>query len=272
MPTIAITMIGHNEARNLPTALASVKWADELIYVDCESSDNSIEIARRYTDRIFTKPNLANLNVNKAFGIEQATCDWIFYLDPDEAIDDALAEEIRRTIDGEPRENAFSLPRRNYFFGTWIKRGGHYPDRQLRLFRRGKAQFPQAHVHEKLKVDGGIGKLQAAMDHYTSDSPLTSLRKLDFFSSFNARDMVNKGMKPTPGLAFQYFFWKPLSRFVRRYGFKGGFLDGWPGLIVAMIQSIDFPFRFIKFWYWSNNPEDTGAPKSDGGQSRAAGD
>ena len=84
--TISISIIGHNEAKNLAGCLASLDWADEIIFVDCESEDNSLEIARRFTSKVFSRPNVQNLNINKQFGIDQSTSSWILYLDPDERI------------------------------------------------------------------------------------------------------------------------------------------------------------------------------------------
>lgn len=248
MSTIAITMIGHNEAHLLPTALESARWADEIIYVDCDSGDGSLEVARRYTDKVFSRPNQTNLNLNKSYAIEQAGSEWVFYLDPDEAVSPALAEEIRAVIASAPAENAYRLPRRNHFFGRWLRHGGQYPDLQLRLFRRGKAHFPCVDVHESLVVDGAVGRLREAMEHYTCPTTFESLRKMDFYSTFHGQLMVEQGLRPTPGMALRYLVLKPVGKFTRRYFFKGGFLDGWPGLLQAAISSMDFQYRFIKFW------------------------
>ncbi|MBI4083189.1 MAG: glycosyltransferase family 2 protein [Candidatus Lambdaproteobacteria bacterium] len=256
MASIAFSLIGHNEAHVLPRAFASIAWADEIIYVDCESRDESLEVARKYTPNVFARPNTTNFNVNKSYGIAQATADWVFYLDPDEVIPPALAEEIRRLIESDPVENAFTLPRRNLFFGRWLAHGGQYPDRQLRLFRRGKAYFPCKHVHETLVVEGRIGRLREAMEHHTIDTALTALQKMDFFSTFNAQALARQGVEPTLGLALQYMAFRPWSRFIRRYVFKGGFLDGWPGFIQAAVSSIDFQVRFIKLWHWARHREE----------------
>ncbi len=255
MSTIAISLIGHNEAHNLPRAMDSARWADELIYVDCDSSDNSKEVALRYTKRVYARPNLSNLNVNKAYGIAQATADWVFYLDPDEVITPALAEEIRAVIASDPPEQAFRLPRRNYYFGAWLRHGGQYPDTQLRMFRRGKAWFPCKHVHERLEVAGTIGTLQHPMEHHTSATPMEALQKMDFYSTFNAELLAKSGKKPTPGLAFRYLAWTPATRFVRRFILKGGFRDGWPGLTVAILDGLEVQTRFLKFSYLAYHPE-----------------
>jgi hypothetical protein len=255
MPSIAFTLIGHNEAANLPRCLESVRWADELIYVDCDSTDGSAEVARRYTERVYRRPNLKNLNVNKAYGIAQAGTDWVFYLDPDEVIPPALAEEIRATLAAQPRENAFRLPRRNFFFGAWLAHGGQYPDTQLRLFRRGKAHFPCRHVHEKLEVEGAVGSLRQPFDHYTNPTPVEAFRKLDFYSGFNAELWAREGRRPGPGMALRYLAWLPATRFLRRYVLKGGFRDGWPGLAVAVLDGLELQMRFVKFSYLAAHPE-----------------
>ena len=255
MPSIAFALIGHNEAHNLPRTLESVRWADQIVYVDCGSTDGSLDVARRHTAHVLSRPNLANLNINKNVAIEQAATDWVFLLDADEVIPAALAGEIRRAIAAGPAEQAFRLPRRNFFFGRWVRHGGQYPDHQTRLFRRGKARFPCRHVHERLAVDGAVGTLREPFDHYTVDTPLTAIRKMNFNSSFNAAELARSGRKPGAGIALQYLLAKPASRFVRRYVFKGGFLDGWPGLVVAALDAIDFPFRLFKFWYWAEHPE-----------------
>lgn len=266
MPTIAFTIIGHNEARLLPTALESARWADEIVYVDCGSSDDSLQVARRFTDKVFSQPNRANLNINKAYAIEQATSDWVFYLDPDEAVPPALGEEIRAVIDADPPESAFRLPRRNHFFGRWLRHGGQYPDLQLRLFKKGKARFPCVDVHESLEVDGAIGRLTEAMEHHTCPTTFESLRKMDFYSTFHGELMVRQGLSPTVGMAVRYMFLKPAGKFVRRYIFKGGFLDGWQGFLQASISSIDFQYRFIKFWQSSRNQAASGGTDEDTAQ------
>ncbi len=251
MATIAFTMIGHNEARLLPRVMESLRWADQIIYVDCESSDDSMEIARSYTDLIYTQPNRSNLNINKTHGIDRATTDWIFYIDPDEVVPPALAEEIRRVISSAPEESAYKIPRRNHFFGRWLKHGGLYPDWQLRLFRRGKAHFPCRDVHESLVVEGRIGRLREPMDHFTSHTVMESLQKMEFYSTFHGELMARENPPPTVGKALQFMAIKPVSRFLRRYVLKGGFLDGWPGFLQACIGSIDFQYKFLKYWHFS---------------------
>lgn len=267
MATVAVSMIGHNNAAQLAEALESARWADEIVYVDCESGDGSPEIARRYTEKVYRRPNTTNLNVNKSYGFAQATADWIFYLDPDETIPAPLAGEIRRTIAAGPLHAAYELPRRNHYFGRWLRHGGKYPDVQRRLFRRGRAWFPCRHVHERLEVDGTVGRLAEPMNHYPVDSPHTELAKLNFYSTFNAELLARRGVRPGAVTALRYLAARPLGRFLKRYIGKAGFLDGWPGFIVATLDSLDFWLRFFKLWYYHTHPEAL-PPADDTGETR----
>ncbi len=241
---VTISLIGHNEAENLPQCLESLKWADEIIYVDCESSDNSLEIAREYTDRVFTRPNLRNLNVNKSFGIDQSTSLWVLYLDPDEMIPGQTGQWIKEEINN-PTYDAYLFPRKNHILGSWLKHGSQYPDYQLRLFRKDKAHFPCKHVHERLQVDGFTGKSQHPILHHPYPTLETYIKKFNFYTSFEALYLYEN---PPPKLSgIKFIILKPLSRFVKRYLFNLGFLDGFPGLLAAFFDMINFPMRYFKY-------------------------
>ncbi len=243
---ISITIIGHNEAAHLEQLLPQLTWADERIYVDCESADGSCAIAEKYGCRVFARPNNPNLNVNKSFAMEQATGGWVFYLDPDERIPDSLRDEVISVIQAERDAVAFELGRRNYYFGKWLRHGSRYPDTQLRLFRRGRAHFPLEHVHERLQVDGRIKKLKNDMYHYPFESVSQFLSKFDFYTSFEAGYLHRQGMRPGCPNAIRYLFLLPLARFFRRYFFKGGFLDGVPGLFACLFDGIKFIVTYVK--------------------------
>ncbi|RCK77824.1 MAG: Lipopolysaccharide core biosynthesis glycosyl transferase kdtX [Candidatus Ozemobacter sibiricus] len=247
MTTIGFSLIAHNEEAHIATALQSIQWADQIVVVDCESTDRTAAIASAFPKvRLFRQPNQANLNLNKSFGIAQLTTDWIFYLDPDERIPAPLAEEIRRVVSDTPHQ-AFRLPRRNFFFGRWLAHGGQYPDTQLRLFRRGKARFPNRHVHESLEVDGSIGRLTEPFDHHPYPRLDDYLRKMNFYTSFQADFWGKEGRRPTPLDALRFLALRPASRFFRRYVLKGGFRDGWPGYIAALGDAFQIAVSYAKF-------------------------
>ena len=115
MSKISVSIIGYNEAENLGECFKLLSWADEIVFVDCESSDNSVEIVKNFTDRIYGRPNVANLNENKSFGIDQCTHPWILYLDPDERIPKETADWIISEIKN-PAFDAYNFPRKNHIF------------------------------------------------------------------------------------------------------------------------------------------------------------
>jgi len=243
-PSISISVIGHNEAQNLARCFESLDWADEIVFVDCESEDDSIKIARKYTDKIFSRRNLENLNINKSFGIEQTVSSWVFYLDPDEIIPEETSSWIQEEL-LNPRYDAYYFPRKNHILGRWLKHGSQYPDYQLRLFKKDKAHFPLKHVHERLQVDGAIGKSIYAILHYPYPDLDIFLKKFNFYTTFEAKFLLEN--PPSKLSSVNFVFFKPLCRFLKRYLIKGGFLDGFAGFVTAFFDMINFPVRYFKY-------------------------
>jgi glycosyltransferase involved in cell wall biosynthesis len=251
--SLAITIIGHNEIEHLRALLPNLGWADELVYVDCESSDGSLEYAKTQHCRVYQRPNNPNLNINKSYAMEQSQADWIFYLDPDERIPEILSQDILRTISSPKDYAAFQLNRRNHYFGRWLRYGSQYPDIQLRLFKRGHGVFPRKHVHEKLQITGKTGHLKEDLLHYPYLSISQYLQKFNFYTSFEAIYLADSGKSPSFILAFRYCFSKPLMRFIRRYFFKLGFRDSWPGLFAALFDALNYVVRYFKLIEHSKN-------------------
>ncbi len=247
MPTISIAMIAHNEAVNLPRSLSSVQWADEIVVVDTDSNDNTGEVARQFGAKVFCRPNERNLNINKNFAIERCSGDWVLVLDADEVVLDTLAGEIRKVIQTNDADG-YLIPRRNYVMGKWLRFGSQYPDYQLRLFRRGKGRFAAVHIHERLQVDGKVKVLSQPMEHY----PYISIESLVYKgvrdSEFEARFRLERGAKVSLCLFWFNGIVKPYVRFIRRYIFKGGFLDGVPGLIIALFDAWNATMRWMRIW------------------------
>ena len=244
---LSLTIIGHNEVDHLRQLLPLLKWAAEIVYVDCESQDDSLDVASNLGCRVFSRPNNTNLNVNKSFAIEQATLDWVFYLDPDERLPDLLVKEIEKVLENK-EITAYFLNRRNHYFGHWLRHGSQYPDTQLRLFRRGSASFPNQNVHEKLVIDGKIGKLKNDMLHYPYLNISQFLSKFDFYSGVEAGYLRDSGVKISAENSIRFLLLKPFTRFLRRYLLKGGCRDGFPGLFCAIFDALNFVVRYFKLW------------------------
>ena len=235
---LSVSIIGFNEERFLEKCLESVKWADEIIYVDCGSSDGSLGVAERHNARVFRRQNDFNINVNKQFGIDQCSGDWILYLDPDETVQPHLKEELSALINSQTPFSAFYIPRKNFYFCEWLKHGGKYPDAQLRLFRRGKGKFPCVNIHEKLEIEGESGRLKNDMRHEVIENSDWMLDKIKSYALRKSRQSLRLEREPRGFLA------KGVRRFFSNYFLKAGFLDGKTGFIVA---SLDF-FNEMVFW------------------------
>jgi len=233
-PRLSVSIIAHNEVRELPGCLASVRGlADEVVVVDCASRDGTGAVAKRLGARVYRRPNLMNLNVNKAWGISKTHGEWVLYLDPDERLTAAGRREISRVIRSDDAADAYELPRRNFYFGRWLKWGGKYPDAQRRLFRRGRAFFPEKHLHERVTVEGSLGRLREPFDHHPYPDLDAFLRKALFYADFQAKFLKARGARPGFVTAVRYLAWTPARRFLSRYVFKLGFLDGRVGFLAA---------------------------------------
>lgn len=244
--TLSICVIAHNEEDKIGTSLDSVSFADEVILIDCESTDRTAEIARERGAKVFSRPNLANLNVNKNFSFDQACCDFILCLDADEIIPEETGSEILELLVNEQHEAAYFLPRRNFWMGCWLRHGGNYPDRQLRLFKRGAGRFPEQHLHERLDIAGTVGVLRYPLHHFPYETHQECQRKLDFYTSFEAEHLFQRGVRPSWQNALKYLYWMPLQRYFRRYIFKLGFLDGRAGRQAIAMDMHNFRLRYYK--------------------------
>jgi glycosyltransferase involved in cell wall biosynthesis len=244
--TISVCMIAHNEENKISASLESVRFADEVIVIDCESSDRTAEIARQAGASVFSQSNEVNLNVNKNYSFDQAHGDCILCLDADEIIPEETRDEILGILASEASEAAFFLPRRNYWMGCWLKHGGNYPDRQLRLFKRGQGRFPERHLHERLAVSGKVGMLNSPLYHFPYETHQECQRKLDFYTTYEANHLYNQGVRPSWRNALIYLYWMPLQRYIRRYILKMGFLDGKAGRQTIAMDMHNFRLRYFK--------------------------
>ncbi|MFH0881719.1 MAG: glycosyltransferase family 2 protein [bacterium] len=256
MTPLSVALLAHNEEANLPAALKSVAWADEIVVVDAGSSDATATIAADHGARVIHQPNNSNLNINKNIAIENCTHDWVLVLDADEIIPPALAGEILQEIKN-PRHDGYFVPRRNRILGRWVRHGGQYPDLQLRLIRRETARFPERHVHERIQVKGSVGRLSNPMDHSPYPTIAQMMRKGMFYADFEAQ--VRRTTTRTSPLVFIYqILIRPPFRFIRRYFFKGGFLDGIPGLAMSFFDAFNNVVRWLRLWELQRTRDDGG--------------
>jgi glycosyltransferase involved in cell wall biosynthesis len=241
---ISVVVSVFNGEKVLDECLKSASFASEIVVVDNSSTDKTSEIAKKYTDKIFTRPNNLMLNINKNFGFSKAIGKWIFCLDADERITPELQEEILRLkLEDEDSARGYWIPRKNIIFGKWIEHTGWYPDHQLRLFRKERGNFEEKHVHEMIKVEGETKYLKNNMIHYNYESVPQFLNKLGtIYAPNEAEQLIKKGY---------VFDWKdsigfPVKEFLSRFFAREGYKDGFHGLMLSLFMAF---YHFIVFSY-----------------------
>jgi len=244
MATLTVITLTLNEEQNISACLESARWADELIVVDSGSQDRTVEIARTFTERVFTI-SWEGYGAARNYALRQATGDWILWLDADERVTPALAEEIRGIIQADLREvDGYAIARRAYFLGRWIRHSGWYPGRVVRLFKRGTARFSETRVHEQLQIDGGVLPTQNDLLHLTDPDLHHYLAKFNRYTSLAADDMVAAGRT----FAIRDLLLRPPFQFVKMYLLRGGWQDGIEGFILAVLSSAYVFTKYAKLW------------------------
>ena len=251
---LSVVVSAYNEEKLLNDCLSSVKsLADEIIVVNNSSTDNTLQIAKKYTGKVFTRENNLMLNVNKNFGMSKATMDWVLLLDADEKVTPELAVELREFLKTNPVHSGYSIPRKNIIFGKWIEHTGWYPDRQLRLFKRGKGKFAEKHVHEMMEVDGSIGELNEALYHlnYTSVSQFLD-KMIRVYTLSEAENLINSGYRPKAADAILM----PTNEFIKRFFAESGYKDGSHGLYLSLLMAFYHFVVFLRVWEKKSYPEE----------------
>lgn len=245
-PGISVVMASFNEEEVIGDCLESVKGlADEIVVVDGSSTDQTAEIARRYTDKVFTTTNKLMLNVNKNLAIDAASCEWVLVLDPDERVSPELAAELREVVSGRNGGyDGYWMPRKNFELGRWIRAMGHYPGEQLRLFRHGTARFPCTHIHEMVDVHGSIGWLRGDLLHMPRQTLAEYVHKRNLYSEHRATFLREQQVR----FRLRNLIVRPLWSFVKAYLVKGGWREGIPGLIIAVSGAYGTFLQDAKLW------------------------
>lgn len=245
---ISATIISFNEESNIQAACESVAWADEIVVVDSESTDATREIALSAGANVITNP-WPGFALQKQFAVDRATHDWIFSLDADERVSPELNDSIKalsRTPDTELADGYF-VSRRSQYQGRWIRGGGWYPDRQLRLFKKNRGHWKQRHIHESVQMDPGARteNLSGDLLHYTIRDAAYHHKMIgERYAPLAARQMFEDGARTSPfGVAAA----GPLA-FLRSLVLKGGFRDGFAGFSIASFAAHHAFLKHLMLW------------------------
>ena len=240
---ISVVISARNEESKLGRCLASVAWVDEIIVIDNSSTDETATIAREHKAKVFRRPNNLMLNVNKNYGFGKSSGDWIFSLDADEEVTPELTKEIKEVVRSDIM--GYWISRKNIIFGKWVAHGLWWPDKQLRLFQRGKGRFPCVHVHEYLEVDGPTGELQEPYIHHNYETISQFIRKMD---TIYTESEVQKLVRTKYQFAWFDAIRFPVSDFVKVFFAQEGYKDGLHGLVLALLQAFYSFIVFAKLW------------------------
>ena len=258
MPKLTVTVITRNESANIEAALASVAWADEILVVDSESTDDTAAIARRHNARVETRP-WPGYSAQKNYAASQASHDWILSLDADERVTPALAAEIQSLLATEPPHRGYRVPRISHYLGRWIRGTDWYPDYQLRLYDRRAGEWNGRRVHESVRLAAGApGRLTHDLQHYPYRDISHHLATIDRYTTLAAEQMAADGRKPSiVGVALH-----PPFAFLRNYVLRGGLTNGSAGFVVSVLNSYYVFLKLAKTRELHSRP-DLRPPTSD---------
>jgi glycosyltransferase involved in cell wall biosynthesis len=246
MQSLSVVVIAYNEEANLGRTLDTVRELveeskGEIVLGDCGSTDRTVKIAQRYGAKIFLEV-WQGYAAQKNAAIEHAKRDWVLSLDADESLEPGLIKEIREILDHPSDADGYWVPRKNFFMGRYIRHGGYYPDRKLRLFRRGKGKFGDRAVHETLRVNGKTTQLKHALIHNSYPTLEGYIADMNRYSSLGAEEAGKRGFSlfnivVRPGVTFIY-----------NYFLRLGFLDGREGFLLHLYHSVYVSWKYAKAW------------------------
>lgn len=246
---LSVTIITFNEEENIRACLESVKWADEIVVVDAQSSDRTVEICREYTDKVFLNPWPGHKE-QKNFAIDKTSNLWILSVDADERITGEIKEFILKELEA-PVFDGCRFPRQNYFLGKWLRHGGWYPDHVLRLFRKDRGRFGGINPHDKVVIESGrVKTVSIPIVHYTYKTLTQYFSKQNSYSSIAACALIKEGRakQVTAVKVLAKTIWK----FIETFLLKRGFLDGFYGFITAAGAAYAQFLKQVKIWELQN--------------------
>lgn len=257
-PRISATVICKNEEHNIEACLESVSWCDEIVVVDSGSTDRTVELAKRFTDRVIFNPWPGYI-AQKNFALERATGDWILSIDADERCTPELRTAVERAVAASDGVDGFQVRRHVWYLGRWINHGGWYPDWRVRLVRRGRARWGGTDPHDKLIPDGPVRRIEADLHHFTYRDFSHQLRIINSFSDIVVDGWRKQGRRPSLLMALIH----PPIKFLECYVWKLGFLDGFAGLAISVASAFYVFTKHVKLWEGSREaPRPAGAPRS----------
>ncbi len=245
---ISVVVLTFNSEIHIKDCLESAKWADEIVVVDSFSSDDTIKIARQYTDKIWQRqwPGFA---AQWNFAIEQAAGEWLFILASDEIITAELKYEIGNVIANNNSASGHFVSRKTYFLNKWIRHCGWYPDHSIRFIKKGAGRFDESKlVHETININGKTAYLKNPILHYSFSNVYDYVQRLNNYTSLAVLQMVNGGVKIKGDEIIKKAAFKAFKIFWNMYIRQAGFKDGMQGLFLSFFSSAYRFITYVKYW------------------------
>jgi glycosyltransferase involved in cell wall biosynthesis len=238
-----------NEEANIAACLESIAWVEDIVVLDSSSTDCTVEIASRYTPRIYQE-EFAGFGRLRNAGLARCRNNWVLSLDADERATPELRSEIERTLEA-PRHAAYFVPRKSHFLGHWIRHCGWYPDyRQPQLFDRRRFRYRDDLVHEGFECQGSVGYLRQHVLQYPFRSVGQFLQKMDRYSALRSADMRRAGKRFS---ALRLLLSPPFT-FFRMYLLRQGFRDGAAGLVLSSLYAYYATLKYVRLWEQAQIP------------------
>ncbi|MCP4572814.1 MAG: glycosyltransferase family 2 protein [bacterium] len=247
MEKVSAILVCQNIEQEIDRCLGSVSWADEIVVIDSFSGDKTVELARKYTDKVFQHeyPGYSR-QVERA--TDHCTGDWILVIDGDEECSPGLKAKLREIVAAyeNGRPVGYEVLRRVAAFGKWIDHGGWYPEYKLRFFRRENLTYEHQEVHGAFTVDGPVERLQEELNHYTYETIYSYLQRLNNYTSLQVANKLRSN--PDAQAPWTKIVFSPVSHFWRMLVVKGGWKDGYHGLALAALDAMVAGALYLKLW------------------------
>jgi len=243
MEKISAVIITKNEENNIERCLKSLNWVDEIIVVDSGSTDRTMDICREYDCKII-KTEWLGFGKTKQLSVNSASFDWVFSIDADEEVTPELREEIKNVLSKSDKKNGYKIRWLSFYLKEWIGHSGWDKNYKLKLFNRKYGKFNESLIHERVILEGHVGKLKNVLKHHTYPDLSTFTKKMDSYAEMGAKMLLEKRKKTSLFSAYVHGF----ATFIKMYFIQLGFLDGKIGLILATNYAFAVYYKYLKVW------------------------
>jgi glycosyltransferase involved in cell wall biosynthesis len=248
-PAVSALVTCFNESAHIAACIESLLWCDEILVVDSYSTDNTVEIARRYDKVKVLERRYYGGASQKNWAIPRLSHDWVLILDADERITPALRSEIEKTVASATEPTAFTIKRRTFFLGREIRYSGWQHDRVVRLFEKSSARYPNRRVHADMETRCPTHVLEEPLEHYMVDDLSEYAQRLGRYANWGAAQLWRDGRRSGP---YEVLV-RPAWRFFRTYLLQRGIVEGLPGLIMCSMHAYGTFLKWATLWSWHSN-------------------